>query len=221
MDYNGLVAAFERRMNRSDLNAEVPEYIGLVENEVNARLALTPVRPMVKTYTLPAETDRIDLPADFIDVIELKASNDTDEWPLVRLEPQAPFKYYEKALAPGLTYDADLIRHYRVLGTTLVLPAVPSVPLSLELDCYTKLEPINENNSSNWLIDNHADVYLFGILAHGAERARDYEYSKRNQDLFTGMLEMVVQSYPEKKREIALTATDAPWSVQRWMFPYG
>jgi hypothetical protein len=216
MDYNGLVEIVEAAMNRSDITARIPGFIQRVEEEVNTRLASAPVRPMVKTFTLPAITDRLDLPADFIDTIEMVATDGLETWPLARLEPNAPFDYYAKALAPGLTYNSSKIQHYRIVGDTLVLSAVPNPPFDLRLDCYTKLEPINENNSSNWLMDSHADVYQFGTLAHAGFFVRDYEFYNQNRDLFIGALDMVTLAYPERKREIALRAVDAPWSVPRW-----
>jgi len=215
MDYSTLITTVEAAMNRSDITAQIPEFIRRVEEEVNTRLAASPIRPMIKTYTLPATSARVDLPADFIDAIELTATDGTDTWQLARLEPTAPFDYYDKALVPGLTYDGDKIQQYRILGDTLVLSDTPTT-LTLTLDCYTKLEAINDNNSSNWLMDSHADVYQFGTLAHAGFFVRDYEYYTQNRDLFIGALDMVPLAYPEKKREIARRAVDAPWSAPRW-----
>lgn len=221
MDYSTLVSTVEAAMNRSDITVHIPEFIRRVEEEVNTRLAASPIRPMIKTYTLPAIIDRLDLPADFIDAIELVATDGAQRWPLARLEPNAPFDYYAKALAPGLTYNSSQIQHYRIVGDTLVLSAVPNPPFDLILDCYTKLEPINENNSSNWLMDAHADVYQFGTLAHACRFVRDNTEYEINRDLFIGALDMVPLAYPEQKREIALSSVDAPWSVPRWPVNYG
>jgi hypothetical protein len=216
MDYSSLIETVEAAMNRSDITARIPGFIQRVEEEVNTRLASAPVRPMIKTYTLPARTERIDLPADFIDSIELTATDGATNWPLARLEPTAPFDYYAKALAPGLTYNSGQIQHYRILGDTLVLSAPPNPPFDLILDCYTKLDPINVNNSSNWLMDNHADVYQFGTLAHAAQYVRDNDFYNQNRELFLGALDMVALAYPEQKREIARRVTDAPWSAPKW-----
>lgn len=215
MDYDSLIATVETRMNRSDLTAEIPGFIRSVEEEANTHFAKFPVRPMIKTFTLPATTDRVDLPAEFIDVVELSATDTVDAWPLARLEPGATFDYYARAIAPGLTYDSDKIQQYRILGDTLVLSGTPTT-LTLTLDCYTKLEAINENNSSNWLMDSHSDVYLFGTLAHAANRVRDYEFEAKNRDYLLGALQMVAMAYPERKREIARRSTDAPWSAPKW-----
>lgn len=216
MDYSSLLTAVSSYMNRSDLDAEIPDFIQRAEEEMNARLAQDPVRPMAKSYGLSTTEQRLDLPADFIDVIELTADDGETQWPLVRLEPARQFEYYEKAIAPGLTYDSTKIRHYRILGETIVLSAAPSASLDLTLDCFAKLTPVTDTNATNWLMSNHGDAYLFGTLAHAALRIRDYDFYRENKDLFANLLEVVIRSYPERPRDIARRSVDAPWSAPQW-----
>lgn len=216
MDYDSLVTTIEARMNRTDHSDKIPDFVRHVEEEANARLARDPVRPMVKTYTLSASTQRVDLPDDFIDVIDLTLNDGTSTWPLARLEPGRQFDFYKKALPPGIEYDSDDIQHFRIMGDTIVLSATPSSAVTLTLDCYTKLEAVNEANATNWLMDNHSDVYVFGTLAHYGHFVRDYEFYRDNKALFADMLEVVVGSYPERKREIGRSDPDAPWAYARW-----
>lgn len=213
MDYSSLLVSVAARMNRSDLDAVIPGLIAHAEEEMNTRLARDPVRPMVKTYTLAAEAQSVELPNDFLDAIELSASDGTGTWPLARLEPARQFAYYADALAPGIVPDSSKVQQYRILGNVLVLASAPTTPLSLTLDCYTKLEPLTDTNATNWLASAHGDVYLFGTLAHAAFYVRDYEFYRENKQLFVDALEMVTLAYPERKRDIALRVTDAPWSA--------
>lgn len=216
MDYSEILTTVEARMNRSDLGDLIPAWITRVEEEINTRLARDPVRPMVNTYTLEATTQRVDLPDDFIDAIDLTASDGTDEWPLARIEPGRRMARYKYATAPGVEYDEDVPQHYQIIGDTIVLSMTPESALDLTLDCYTKLTPLTSTNSSNWLVAAHGDVYEFGVLAHAAKHIRDMDYYRENRDLFISALEMVTQAYPERKRDIGLRITDAPWFTNRW-----
>jgi hypothetical protein len=214
MDYTSLITTVGDRLNRSDINDVIPGLIAHVEQEINTRLARDPVRPMIKTYRLSATTQNVELPADFIDAVELSASDGTSEWPVVRLAPALQFEQYANATAPRIEPDATKVQHYRILGDTLVLSKSPADPLTLTLDCYTKLEPLTDTNATNWLAMAHGDIYLFGTLAHAAFYVRDYEFYRENKQLFVDGLEMLVLAYPERKRDIGLRITDAPWSAR-------
>jgi len=221
MDYSTLLTAVDNYMNRSDLASEVPDFIQRAEEEMNAFLAQNPVRPMFKTYTLTASSQRVDLPDDFVDAIEMYATDsDGDTWPLARLDIVDQFTFYKKALAPGIGYNANDIQQYKIVGDTILLSAAPT-SLSLELYCTTKLTPVTDTNATNWLMDAHGDAYLFGTLAHAAHRVRDYAYRDENKALFQGIMDMIARSYPEFKRPIARRVTDAPWSGERWSMTNG
>lgn len=216
MDYSSLLTSVDSYMNRSDLTSEIPDFIERAEEEMNAFLAQNPVRPMIKTYTLTPSTARVDLPDDFMDALELTATDsDSNSWPLVRLDVQDQFTHYKRALAPGVEYNSSDIQHYKILGDTIVLSATPS-SLTLTLDCYTKLTAVTDTNATNWLMSAHGDAYLFGTLAHAAHRIRDYAFRDENKALFQGIMDMVARSYPERKRAIGRRVVDAPWSGSAW-----
>jgi len=211
MNYTSLLTTIASRMNRSDLASLIPTFIESVESEANTYLANNPVRPMVKTYTLSADTQRLDLPNDFIDALMLSASDGTDSWVLARLGQQADFNYYDtRQIAQGYAYDEAKPQQYRILGTTLVLSVTPATALTLTLDCFSKLEPVTENNATNWLMEAHPDVYEFGTLAHAAKHVRDMEYYAANRDLFMAALGAVPTAYPETPSQTGLRA-DLPF----------
>jgi len=221
MNYSSLVELVAARMNRSDLTSYIPAFIQSVESEANTFLAANPVRPMFKTYTLSADSQRLDLPNDFIDAVVLSASDGTDSWPLARVGPQADFAYYDdKAISAGYARDDTKPQQYRVLGTTLVLSIVPETTLTLTLDCTAKVEPVSENNATNWLMDSHPDVYEFGTLAHAAKHVRDMDYYTTNRDLFISALGSVPSAYPEMPSPVGLRMSDSPFGCSR-TFRYG
>lgn len=212
MNYTTLLEIVASRMNRSDLTDLIPTFIQSVESEANTFLANNAVRPMFKTYTLSVDSQRLDLPNDFIDAVTLSADDGTDSWPLARVGQQADFAYYDdRAISPGYAKDDTKPQQYRVSGTTLVLSMAPATTLTLTLDCTAKIEPINENNATNWLMDAHPDVYEFGTLAHAAKHVRDMDYYNTNRDLFMSALGAVPSAYPERPSPIGLRVTDAPF----------
>ncbi len=221
MNYSSLLEIVASRMNRSDLTSLIPTFIESVESEINTFLANNPVRPMVKSYTLSVSTQRLDLPTAFLDAVTLSANDGTDDWPLARVGTQADFAWYDdKAISPGYERDENKPQQYKILGTTLVLSITPVSTLTLTLDCTAKIEPVSENNATNWLMDAHPDVYEFGTLAHAAKHVRDMDYYNANRDLFISALGAVPSAYPERPSPVALRMTDAPFIGSRRFF-YG
>lgn len=222
MNYDSLLTVVASRMNRSDLTDLIPVFIQSVESEANTFLANNPVRPMLKTYTISADSQRTELPNDFIDVVQLYATDGTDTWQIARVGTKSDFTYYQsKSLAPGYGPDSTIPMQYKIMGDTLVLSMTPESALTLTLDCTSKLEPISTTNSTNWLMDNHPDVYEFGTLAHAAKHVRDMDYYQVNRDLFMSALGAVPSAYPEETGEIALRITDAPWHYEAWSIENG
>ncbi len=215
MDYDSLLTTVAARMNRSDLTDLIPDFIVSVESEANTFLASNPVRPMVESETLAATSQRVDLPDNFIDVIDLYASDGTTTWPLARVGTSAQFDYYKgRALAPGIIYDSTAVQQFKILGSTIVLSA--SATLTLTLDYTAKLTAVTSTNSTNWLMQSHPDVYEFGTLAHAAKHVRDMDYYSINRDLFISSLGAVPAAYPEKARDMQPRVVDGPWSTEVW-----
>lgn len=213
MDYTSLLSTVEARLNRSDLSTLMDGFIAQVESEANAFLARNPVRPMVTRDTATTTVQENDLPSDFLDMIELTANDGVTSWPLARVMPGKQFDYYDnKALPPGITYDATKPQQYRILGTMLILSMTPASSLDLTFDYYAKLQPVTSDNATNWLMDAHPDVYEFGVLGHAGRHLRDYDFYERNRELFLGALDMVAKAYPEKGRDVGLRDTGAPWA---------
>jgi hypothetical protein len=172
------------------------------------------VRPMIESATVtPVTLQQIDLPADFLDMVELTASDGSTSWPLARIAPAKQFEYYNnRALPPGIAYDSSKPQQYRILGDALVLSIVPATALTLTLDYYAKLLPISGDNATNWLMDSHSDAYLFGVMAHAWLHLQALDQYQTYRDLFLGALEQVAQAYPERARDIALSDVSAPWA---------
>lgn len=212
-DYTSILSDVATYMNRSDLTAEIPYFITRAENDMNTFLAQNPVRPMVTTATGSVTTASIELPADFIDIIGLELSDGTDTWNLARVSNAARFSYYEsRILPPGIGFDSEEPVQFKISASAVVLNTAPPASRTYSLVYYAKLEALTSTNSTNWLSDNHGDVYLFGTLAHAALRVRDMPYYNEVKNLFLGGLGAIPSAYPERAIDTSLRALDGPWS---------
>lgn len=216
MDNASLITTIAARLNRGDLAALIPDFIARAEDEIFARLAADPVRPMQTLTAQDITTQSWGLPSNFIDAIDLAATVGDDTWKMVRLGLEDDADYYATRALPYRTpYDASKIRHYWVIGSTAYLPAAPSSTMTMTLRYYAKPSRLADVGS-NWVIANHADVYEFGSLMHAARHLRDDEFEDRMADKFATALGLMIDAYPERQNPSELRASDMPGIYPRW-----
>jgi hypothetical protein len=217
VDYTSLVTAVQTRLNRVDLNSLIPDFVARAEDEIFARLASSPVRPMVCQAVQDVTEQTIAVPSNFIDVIDLWITSGDDTWQLVRLDPSDPTDYYATRALPYRTrYDSSKIRHYTIVGNTIYLSSAPTETLSMTLRMYEKPDRLSAGVLTNWVIESHADVYEFGTLAHAYRQERDDEAESRYIDKFMGAIDLMLGAYPERQNPSELRASDLPMSSLGW-----
>jgi hypothetical protein len=215
MDYTSLVSTVATRLDRVDLSALIPDFIARAEDEIFAKLRATPVRPMQSLATGSILNSTFAAPTDFADAIDLLASDGDTSWRMVRLGLEDDADYYATRSLPYRTqYDSTKIRHYWLVGSTFTLPSAPETPLSYTLRYFAVPQRVASDNASNWIIDNHADVYEFGALMHAARHIRDDELEDRMLDRFSTAIGLMLDAYPERQNPGELRAADAPWSLR-------
>lgn len=219
LNYTTIISMVQDRLNRTDLDSLVPNFITRVEDELNARLAADPIRPMEAIYTISSSSASIAIPDDLIDVIKLQASDGTNTWTMSRLAPadlnEKDF-YATRALPYRVEYNSTRVQYYAIVGSNIKLGTTPSASLDYTLYCYQKVPAITSSNTTNWITASHSNVYEFGVLAHAAKHIRDDEYAAQNASLFDSAFASMVAAYPEKVPPTQLKSLDAPWAVQRW-----
>lgn len=215
MDYNSLVSTVATRLDRTDLSTIIPDCVARAEDEIFAKLRSSPVRPMQKLATGSIITATFAAPGDFADVLQLLVSSGTDSWQMVRLGLDADPDYYATRSLPYRTqYDSSKIRHYVIVGSTFTLPQAPTSPLSYTLRYFGIPANLSSGNITNWVIENHADVYEFGTLMHAARHIRDDELEDRMLERFSTAIGLMLDAYPENQNPGELRATDAPWAMR-------
>jgi hypothetical protein len=163
-NYTDLKAAIATWITRSDQTANIPDFITLYEADANRRIRIrqnstsTPV-----TLTLGAST--ISLPSDFLEDIELNY-NDT---------PMALTKASFDDLDRMQTADSAAGRpaFYAINGSTILFETEADATYTLNLRYYKKWNIAAD--TTNWLLTNAPDTYLFGSIAEGAMLFRDSE----------------------------------------------
>ncbi|KVM70124.1 hypothetical protein WJ60_09820 [Burkholderia ubonensis] len=156
--YSELQASMKRWIKRADLADLFPDFIMLAEKHFGRNIF---TRARRTTFKITPSKPVVSLPADWARVIQVYYGGSP-------LDP-APTNI-ESAYAGGSSHQ--IASGYQIIGDSLSL-SVAQLGQVLQLDYYTVIEPLSETNTSNWLLEDGPDVYLFGALHEAAMYMRD------------------------------------------------
>jgi hypothetical protein len=164
--YSALKASIADWLNRDDLTAVIPDFISLAESQLERRI---PTQKMVKRATATIDTPFSALPSDFLSCKSLVLTSTAPVQPLVFLtEDELDSKKY-------VYRTTGKPQYFALVGNQIeVLPA-PDTSYTAELTYVATLAKLSDSNTSNWLLERHPDVYLYGALLQAAPYLRDDE----------------------------------------------
>lgn len=151
--YSGLITSVGLWLERSDLQLLIPDFITLFEARMN-RILRCPEMEVTDELTIDAE--RVDLPTDFLQMRALYL--DTD--PRQELHPVS-LGELRTSYAVQTTGKPEV---YAISGTELVIGPAPDAEYDGQITYYAKIDALSPTNETNWLITNHPDIYLRGVL---------------------------------------------------------
>jgi hypothetical protein len=178
--YAELKTAIATRMRRSDLTAQIPDYISMFEAKVNRRLR---VRQMETSTSLTPSSGVATLPSDWL---EARCVTWTGS-------PRAVLEYVPPQLFDAIDNDqpSDNPRRYTIQGSSLKV--MPRSDTALEVDYYQKIPALSDNNTSNWLLAAHPDFYLNGCTAEACLDIRSMEAAQAFATLAEGAVEDIIR----------------------------
>lgn len=155
-NYTELQASVADFLNRSDLTAVIPDFIKMTESELNRVLR---TREMSVRTQGPISKQYVKLPADYLGMrnIELVTS------PVTVLE----YRNLENLDAHRASDATGKPIFYSIMQNNIEFAPVPDSEYTLEIVYYQSL-PALADNTTNWLLDSHPDIYLYGSLLQSA-----------------------------------------------------
>lgn len=187
-DYTTLQQAVADWLLRGDLTAQIPTFIQLAEAKMNRDVRLRTLDSQAEdTLSTVAASDAIDLPADFHSVITMDLVGLTPgcTWPPLEYVTPTEFKrkQRENAFASGTP------QYYSIIKRQLRLVPTPDSAYDIDLVYNARIPALGELDieSTNWMLDQNPDLYLYATLAESApfldqdERIATWEgaYDKR------------------------------------------
>lgn len=167
--YADLQAAVGRWLARSDLSANIPDFIDLFERSANRRLKVRQMETLVSLTPGPITIDRagVPLPVDYIEtrtVVWAGASNPTTgtgtNLILEYVKPE-----YMIFRFPIINNSVGVPQIYTIEDGNLLVPTMSVTPI--ELTYVAKIPALGAPGGpgTNWLLTEYWDCYLWGALA--------------------------------------------------------
>lgn len=156
--YSQLKTAIADFLNRDDLTAVIPTFIGLAEADINRRVRHW---RMEKRSTATIDSRYSALPGDYLEAIRFHL--DVDERPL---DLEAPYNLQRSRTKGGDV--AGKPEFFAIVGGQIEVWPTPDAPYAGELYYISRTDALSDENAANWLLQYYPDAYLYGALTHSA-----------------------------------------------------
>lgn len=163
--YANLQTALDNWLNRSDLSSRTPEFIALAEAKFNRTLRVREMLTKDDSFTVDSRYEN--LPTNFAGVKQFVVQRT----PVVTLDSLTPDRVvHEKQRFTS----SGIPIYYSVIGTSFEFLPEPNDSYTATLLYYQRI-PDLATNSTNWLLDAHPDLYLWGSLVAAEPYMRNDE----------------------------------------------
>ena len=149
-------------LHRTDLTAKIPDFIKLAESKINRKLRLL-LGETESTLTATIGSRLMAVPTRFGSPIEL--------WDTTN-EPRTKMLFMQPDLLPVTTTNGAS-EYYTVDGTFIATENPADVAYTYTLRYQTKFNL--ETTSTNTILDNYPDIYVYGALLASIPFTRDYK----------------------------------------------
>lgn len=162
--YTELQSAITDFLNRDDLSSVAPTFISLAEADIQRRVRHW---RMEKRSTAELDTQYSAIPADFVEVIRMYiTSGDTKPLELISQGELLDRKRKNLNTSGSPSY-------YAITAGEIEVFPVPDGTYDLELYYISRIPALSDSNTSNWLLEQYQDAYLYGALVHSAPYLKD------------------------------------------------
>jgi hypothetical protein len=156
--YAELQTAAANWLDRTDLTARIPEFIELAEASFNRQIRQPDM--ITKNDSFSIASRYTTLPTDTLEIVRIVV----DLTPVIVLEYLTPEEISQRRIV--MTATGKPYYFTTVGGSTNQLEVLPSPDstYTASIVYYTRIAALTDSATTNWLLNSHPDIYLFGTL---------------------------------------------------------
>jgi hypothetical protein len=184
MNYAEIVAASIAYSDRydADVSSSMPTYILMTEAKVN-RLLKTRKQSMRAYVSTVADKEFYALPPDWAGMRGIQMTTPdpvSNGYSTTKMSLLDPISFEAKKSGED---TGSII--YCVIANQIQIYPVQAAGSSIEIIYYQTVPNLNQSSDTNWLSEDHPDIYLAGITAEISLFAKDYETASGWYDRLT------------------------------------
>lgn len=195
--YANTQTAIASYLNRTDLTTNIVDFISLAESEMQRRFVSRmkqglpfPRRIMQRSDASVAEDDEfVAVPTDFLGPLTFTLNSD----PITELDY---LDYANFLKEKARNYWRGTPRYYTVVNGEFQFFPVVDQTYTAELTYLLKFPALSNTNTSNWVLANYPDAYLYGASAHAWKFLRDSVRAAEDTALFIGIIDDICNADP-------------------------
>ena len=153
--YSELNTAVANWLDRDDLTDRIPEFIALCEARCNRLLRIRAMEEKQTASTVAGQRN-LALPTGFIQMRNLQINAS----PIVPMQYVTP-EIYDRLYGSASTGTPQM---YTIIADEIQLGPTPASVQTIEMLFYKKFDALTALATTNWMITNAPDVYLYGCL---------------------------------------------------------
>lgn len=163
-DYDELKAAIADFLNRDDLTSVIPTFIRLAETRMDRDLRHW---RQEKRSAASLDTQYSAIPGDYLRPIRLQIT----DAPTSEVAPISTAQMLQ--LREERNDRTGRPTHYTLTAGGIELYPTPDMAYNASLVYYGRVTALSDSNTTNWLLTEAPDAYLYGALVHAAPYLKD------------------------------------------------
>lgn len=162
--YAELKSSIANWLNRDDLTSVIPDFISLTEAGINRDLRHY---KMINRVDATLDSRYVQMPADWLETVRFGITSGTT-YRLELISRDDMLEYRQN------TSDiAGIPKFYANIGDTIEVFPTPAAEYQMQLQYYAKTPALSDSNTTNWLLTDAPDIYLYGSLIQAAPYLND------------------------------------------------
>jgi hypothetical protein len=154
-NYTELKTAVANWLDRDDLTDRIPEFIALAESRFNRLLRIRAMESKQTASTVSGQQS-LALPSRFLQMRNLQ----------INTSPVTPMQYVTPEIFDRLYGGSSngTPKFYTIIANELQLGPTPDTVQTVEMLFYERFENLSGTVTTNWVLTNAPDVYLYGAM---------------------------------------------------------
>ncbi len=151
--YSELQTSIANWADRDDLTAFIPDFIALTEARFNRSLRLRSMEQSQFADTVGGQSNYA-LPTNYLQMREFRLNQ----------EPTISLRYVSPEIFEAWNLGSGMPKFYTIIANEIRIGPTPSGVYEMEMLFWRKFPNLSSTTTTNWMLENAPDVYLYGSL---------------------------------------------------------